>query len=233
MKTERNISRLEGNKGSAMLNSFQHLPRTAVAVNDSNMRGRLRSKYTMTLFHNHTGFTLIELLVVVLIIGILAAVALPQYQKAVEKSRAAQVLPLVRSLGQAARVYYIENGTDPSSLNDLDVSLSSFPGNTAWFQGAADTRSNESWSVQIYPPHHTIVIGRISGEYQGAGFAYFYETWGTLGSSMYAPADTLTCVERKDESGIYFKKQSLDYCEKLFGAKTLIQAGGNAAFYRM
>lgn len=69
------------------------------------------------------GFTLIELLVVVLIIGILAAVAVPQYQRAVEKSRTVQAITLVKSVRDAAEVYYLANGVYPSSLNDIDVGV--------------------------------------------------------------------------------------------------------------
>ncbi len=70
------------------------------------------------------GFTLIELLVVVLIIGILAAVALPQYQKAVLKARAAEQLELVAAIYPAAQTCYLETD-DPAqcTLDKLDIGV--------------------------------------------------------------------------------------------------------------
>ena len=64
-------------------------------------------------------FTIIELLVVVLIIGILAAIALPQYRIAVEKSRATEAIIHLRHLADAEELYYLANGGYTDSWDNL------------------------------------------------------------------------------------------------------------------
>ena len=73
---------------------------------------------------NKKGFTLLELLVVVLIIGILSAIALPQYKKAVLKSKYAAVKQNAKTIASAMQRYYLVNNTYPANMNVLDIDVS-------------------------------------------------------------------------------------------------------------
>ncbi len=68
------------------------------------------------------GFTLIELLVVVLIIGLLAAVALPQYQKAVYKAQGREALQFIDTLDKALQAYYLQNSS-LAGFNDTTTTI--------------------------------------------------------------------------------------------------------------
>lgn len=153
------------------------------------------------------GFTLIELLVVVLIIGILAAIAVPQYQKAVEKSKATQALALLKTLYQAPLNYFLAHGEYPDNFNQLDVEIP-WTDNEKWYTKATDTRSNKDWSVQIYKGNGAgILIGRLSGAYKGSGFAIYI-------ADQDKPSGKIICMERKS-SGVIFEKEDGSYCAKI------------------
>ena len=90
-----------------------------------------------------SAFTLIELLVVVLIIGILVAVAVPQYKKAVTKARYANLKPLVKAIADAQEVYYLENGQYTTTLAELS---SEFPAtDTVNFATTAKNELGYDW----------------------------------------------------------------------------------------
>ena len=100
-------------------------------------------------------FTLIELLVVVLIMGILAAVALPQYQKAVMRTRYNNLKSLVRSIANAQEVYYMANNTYSVDFEELDIQM---PGGKLDTSGARQYSYDWGWCTL----HNTEKISAVS-----------------------------------------------------------------------
>ena len=100
------------------------------------------------------GFTLVEIMIVVVIIGLLAAMAIPAFQKVRQSSQDKAVLNNVRQLAAAADQFFLENGVST-------VSQTSMVGPTAYVK-ALNTVASES-----YPAHYTqgttITVSSIAG----------------------------------------------------------------------
>jgi len=129
---------------------------------------RLARRVPLVSGSSKKGFTLIELLVVVLIIGILSAVALPQYYVAVEKARYVQLITVADALANAQRVYYYANGTYALDLNDLDIS---FPaGGEVSPSGTAVEYKN--FRIRNLYPHFNVIEGETP---TGPRYYVFYD----------------------------------------------------------
>lgn len=82
---------------------------------------------------NDKGFTLIELMVVVIIIGILAAVAIPQFVGQTDKAKEKAAKADLKMIGNALEMYYNENNDYPSALSGLSPDyLKKVPSKSPW-----------------------------------------------------------------------------------------------------
>lgn len=135
----------------------------------------------------NAGFTLIELLVVVLIIGILAAVAVPQYEKAVWKSRSAALHLWAEKVFQAEEQYFLANGRYTQCLDRLDIDYSAaFPKvleqGSSWYDGglwandcvlAVQTKEGSSPGMTLSLKAYFPRVMFASGKYERNGFGVY------------------------------------------------------------
>ena len=77
--------------------------------------------------HNKDGFTLVEIMIVVVIIGLLAALAIPAFSKVQQTSLKNAVLNDLRVIASAADQYFLEEGATSVAVNDLDIYLHMAP----------------------------------------------------------------------------------------------------------
>ena len=128
---------------------------------------------------NKKGFTLIELLVVVLIIGILAAIALPQYKKAVLKSRLHTGISLVESLYRAQQVYVVNKGDFATDIDALDVEI---PKDESCVKTQNTTQSYYSCdygNIGLYDKYSNIQFQIIGQSRLEIAYLHFFKDYGT------------------------------------------------------
>ncbi len=140
---------------------------------------------------NIQAFTLIELLVVVLIVGILTAVALPQYQKAIWRSRNVELKQLVTKLAQAQQVYYLTHGKYSPTFDelDMDISYSSYTGPNICSIGNTDRKKNNNFVIHIKKENEQHV--QIFAYYSAGPFSCRGFSWDSIRHKLY-------CFDLKD-----------------------------------
>ena len=136
------------------------------------------------------GFTLIELLVVVLIIGILAAMALPQYFKAVERSRMAEAITIMDSIVKAQRRKFMQRNRYAWNFEGLDVAPKGAKG--AWYNTDGDPvtgAGGNGFAIDLDDGGGVVVAYRMLDGNSGSNSLQYKYTLG-----RYYQSDNVTCV---------------------------------------
>jgi len=174
------------------------------------------------------GFTLIELLVVVLIIGILAAIALPQYQRSVWKSRAAQLRLSVRDLALAQERYFLETGGYAASFDSLDIQFPDMTNTSfsAYTWTISSKIGNDKFGLMI---DANAAYGRVfslflNGTYEGGAIVYFLKNGtgsiGTIQRGQTYCAETISSPAYQQ-----------NFCNKIMGTSAASITLSNGRYY--
>ena len=124
--------------------------------------------------NNKKGFTLIELLVVVLILGILAAMAMPQYFKAVERSRMSEAESLLSSIASAQQRKYLQINKYAGEFTGLDVAPAGATGKTFHTKGANGNGFVITLNGTTYDAGGAIAKREANGKTNDTGLNYQY-----------------------------------------------------------
>ena len=179
-------------------------------------------------------FTLIELLVVILIISVLVAVAMSQYQKTVEKTKATQAITFVQALSQAANVYLLGNGAFPTHINQLDIDLTEEQKQSFLCTDISQTCNKSDWGIALYRStvqDYGIAVWRTSGKYKGCGFS-MYQMLSDKSKERFYKENTLYCLERTAGPNTV-TIQPGEYCQKLFNGMQFDPGIHNAKEYQL
>ncbi|MBO7605859.1 MAG: type II secretion system protein [Elusimicrobiaceae bacterium] len=178
------------------------------------------------------GFSLLEILVAILVIGILASLLLPMYNKMMERSHASEGIILLRRLYDSQKNYQIARGSFADSFKDLDfefegkkVTCKQSNKSDCWGYYNTEGIQGNRWSVELEKGDNpSISVGLIGGPYAGAGFFIQLERK----SGVQYPLEKIACVENA-KGRFTYKGEKDSYCVGVIGGKLYPKAPGTTS----